>query len=370
VTPGPVDDYLRRLARELRQRGPDEARIVAEAREHLVDAVADGRQRGLSVEEAEREAFERFGAPETVAAHVVPERGHMMNRFAAVLDTVWHRKWWILAPTVLTAVVTSVASYYFLPTRYRSESVIRIVSPRVPGESARLPPTDRARAQFLSQTVLSRPRLERIIRDFDPYQVGQERVPLDELVLQLRRDISVTFLTSDQAQGDDVGGFNVSFVSSDPKTAQKITDRLAVLIIEANAQEGERDAELPNQFIDSQIDDLRRRIIAYEKTLEDLRAQNARRPLSQADLLPYEVLQERYKALLVKREESRIAAILEQRFSGEQFQLMGPARLPERPVGPSRLGVTVVGTFAGLGLGLAFVGVRSRSKNDPNDPNV
>jgi hypothetical protein len=367
--PGPVDDYLRRLAGELRQRGLDEARIVAEAREHLVDAVEDGRQRGLSLEEAEHDAFERFGTPEAIAAHVIPERHRMMNRFPAVLETAWHRKWWILAPTVLTAVVTSVASYYFLPTRYRSESIIRIVSPRVPGESARLPPTDRARARFLSETVLSRPRLERIIRDFDPYHVGQERAPLDELMVQIRRDISVTFLTSDQAQGDDVGGFNVSFVSSDPKTAQKITDRLAALIIEANAQESERDAELPNVFIDSQIDDLRGRIIAYEKTLQDLRAQNARRPLSQADLLPYEVLQERYKALLVKREESRIAAILEQRFTGEQFQVTGPARLPERPVGPSRLGVNLVGTFAGLGLGLAFVGVRGRAKNDSNDPN-
>jgi hypothetical protein len=293
MTPGPVDDYLRRLARELRQRGLDEARIVAEAREHLVDAVEDGRQRGLSVEEAEREAFERFGAPETVAAHGAPERDRMMGRFAVVLETVWHRKWWILAPTVLAAVVTSVASYYLVPTRYRSESVIRIMSPRVPGESARLPPTDGARARFLSQTALSGPRLERIIRDFGPYQVEQKR-PLDELVVQLRQDIDVTFLTSDQAQGDDVGGFNVSFVSSDPKTAQKITDRLAALIIEANFQESEREAE--------------------------------------------------------------------RRYTGEQFRLMNPARLPERPVGPSRLGVNLVGSFAGLGLGLACVGVRGRSR--------
>ena len=106
MTLGQVDAYVIRLERELRKRGIEDTRIIEEAREHLVDAVEDGRQRGLSVADAEREAFERFGAPETVAAHVVPERDRMMNRFAAVLDTVWHRKWWILAPTVLTAVVT------------------------------------------------------------------------------------------------------------------------------------------------------------------------------------------------------------------------------------------------------------------------
>jgi uncharacterized protein involved in exopolysaccharide biosynthesis len=365
VTPGPIDDYLSRLERELRQRGIDDARIIEEAREHLADAVEDGRQRGLSVDDAAREAFERFGTPETVAAHAAPERDRTMNRFAAILDTVWHRKWWILAPTVLTAVVTIVASSYLLPTRYRSESIIRIVSPRLPlpAEYGPSTATDRSgvRVKHISQVVLSRPRLEMIIREFGLYQAQQERAPLDELVLQMRRDINVTFLTSDQAQGD-VGGFNVSFVSSDPNMAQKITARLTALFVEENLQDRETRVDGTSQVIDSQIDDLRRRLIAYEKTLADLQAQNGRRPLSQADLLPYEVLRERYKALLTKREESRVAAELDRRQIGEQFRIVVPPRLAERPVGPSRLGVNLAGTFAGLVLGLAFVGVRGRSK--------
>ena len=63
MTPGPVDDYVLRLERALRQRGCDDPRIVAEAREHLVDRVEDGRARGLSIEDAQQEALERFGAP-------------------------------------------------------------------------------------------------------------------------------------------------------------------------------------------------------------------------------------------------------------------------------------------------------------------
>ena len=98
---------------------------------------------------------------------------------------------------------------------------------------------------------------------------------------------------------------------------------------------GQRDAGgRDDQFIDSQIDDVRERIIAYEQKLEGLRAHNGRRPLSQADLLPYEVLQERYRTLLIRRgtqdgRESRRRQI------GEQFR--STARVPERPVGPSRL---------------------------------
>lgn len=364
VTPEPIEAYLIRLERALRQRGLEDPRIVEEAREHLVDIVAAARQRGLSADDAEREAFERFGAPEIVAAHAVPERDRMMYRVAAVLTTVWHRKWWILTPTVLTAVVTSVMSSYLLPTRYRSDSIIRIVSPLVPAEYVRPTATARSRerAQHISDMVLSRRRLGRIIEEFGLYKADQGNMPLDDLVTRMRRDIGVDLLTSDHAQDDELGEFNVSFVATEPVMAMKVTERLTRLVVEENLRDREVQAEGTNQFIDSQIDDVRRRIIGYEATLEKLRAQNGHRPLSQADLLPYEVLQERYKALLIKGEDARMAAALERRQVGEQYKVFQAPRLPQQPVGPSRLGVNVAGTLAGLALGLVLVGVRGSSK--------
>jgi uncharacterized protein involved in exopolysaccharide biosynthesis len=365
MTPRPVDEYLARLERELHRRGLKDGRIVEEAREHLIDAVEEGRQRGLSVEDAERDAVERFGSAQTVATYVVPETERIMNRLAAVLAPVWHRRWWLLVPTVVTAVVTSAVSYYFLPTRYRSESIIRIVSPET--VAGYVPSTDSARrgVQFhqISQSILSRTRLERMIRDFDLYRAERERALLSDTVVQMRRDINIDVLTSDHAQEKGVSGFNVSFVSSDPDMAMKITERLATLIIEESLREKEVQAIATNQFIESQIADMRRRLIAYENTLADLRAHVGRQPLSQADLLPYEVLRERYKALLLKSEESKAAANLERRQIGERFVVVDAPRRAERPLGPSRLGVNILGTFAGLGLGLVLVGVSRTSKD-------
>jgi hypothetical protein len=354
VTSGPIETYLRGLERELRQRGLETARIVEEAREHLVDAIEDGQRRGLSVNDAEREAVERFGAPETVAAHVTRRKGPMANELAAVLDTMRRRKSWILVPTVLTAIVTSAMSYFFLPIRYRSESVI-IVS-RVPAEYDWPRATDHSRARFqqIRQLVVSRTQLERIIREFKLYGVRESATTSDD-VLRMREDISLTFFTPDEGEGNDVGGFSVSFASSDPKLAMTITERLAALFVEENARE---QVEGTDRIIDARIDDMRRRIVAYENTLDELREQEGRKPLSQADLLPFDVLLEKYKALLIKREDTRTAA----KFVGEQFKIVDPARLPERPVGPSRLSVNVLGTLAGLGLGLVAVVARGRSK--------
>ena len=83
-----VDDYLRRLERELRRLGLYDPSIVDEARDHLMDAVDAGMKGGLAEEDAEREALDRFGAPELIAAHAARERNRMANRFGAAVRTM------------------------------------------------------------------------------------------------------------------------------------------------------------------------------------------------------------------------------------------------------------------------------------------
>lgn len=358
MTPGPVDDYVMRLERALRQHGCTDPRIVAEVREHLVDAVADGRTRGLSIDDAEREAFDRFGAPEVVAAQAAAERDLMKAGFAAVVGRVWGRKWWILAPTVVTAVLTSVLSYHFLPERYRAETTILVVSQRVPAHVLPTTVTDqlRERVATISQHILSRSRLERIIQEFGLYQDEVQTTPVANLVERMRKeDIRLAVLPADQVESDLGRRFSVAFVSSDPRTAMLVTERLASLFIMENLQETELLADKVGQFIEAQIEDVRRRIIDKEKALETLRARNGGRPLSQADLLPYEVLKDAYRTLLVKQEDSMMAVNIELRQIGEQFKIVDGAQLPEHPVGPTRLEVNVAGALVGLALGLVFV---------------
>jgi hypothetical protein len=62
-----LDHYVQRLAHTLRREGLVDPRIVDEAREHLVDAIENGVERGLSLDAAERAAFARFGEPGEVA---------------------------------------------------------------------------------------------------------------------------------------------------------------------------------------------------------------------------------------------------------------------------------------------------------------
>jgi hypothetical protein len=71
----------------------------------------------------------------------------------------------------------------------------------------------------------------------------------------------------------------------------------------------------------------------------------------------YETLQATYRELLSKSENSRMAASLEQRQIGEQFRILDPPRVPLKPHSPNRVQINLMGTLAGLGMGLLLLGL-------------
>jgi len=91
MTSEPLEAYLSRLERKLTKHRLVSARIVEEAREHLVDAIEEGQQRGLSIDAATREALVRFGPPEIVAAHFATEKYRMLNRLFVILNGIARR---------------------------------------------------------------------------------------------------------------------------------------------------------------------------------------------------------------------------------------------------------------------------------------
>jgi polysaccharide biosynthesis transport protein len=71
----------------------------------------------------------------------------------------------------------------------------------------------------------------------------------------------------------------------------------------------------------------------------------------------YETSRTSYEALLAKRNNSSIAAEMERRAEGEQFRILDPASLPEKPYRPNLLQIDLLGVFVGLftGCGLALI---------------
>ena len=71
----------------------------------------------------------------------------------------------------------------------------------------------------------------------------------------------------------------------------------------------------------------------------------------------YETMQTTYTTLLKKSEDAKVASNVEERQVGQQFKIIDPARVPERPTSPDRLRMNLIGLLFGLGFGLAFAGL-------------
>jgi capsular polysaccharide biosynthesis protein len=68
----------------------------------------------------------------------------------------------------------------------------------------------------------------------------------------------------------------------------------------------------------------------------------------------YQTALDFYNSLLSKKTESEMATELERRQQGEQFRVMDPANLPEKPTFPNRPLFAAGGLGGGLALGLGI----------------
>src|SRR5438046_7102480 len=91
-----------------------------------------------------------------------------------------------------------------------------------------------------------------------------------ENVVQMRRDDVIT-----SAVGKAVNSFRVSYVSHNAETTRNVTERLASLYIEQNLRDRENQADSTSQFLATQLEEAKRRLIEQEKKLEDYRKGHA-----------------------------------------------------------------------------------------------
>ena len=186
------------------------------------------------------------------------------------------RKWAIILPAACIAIATLVIAHY-LPNRYRSETVILVVPQQVPESYVRSTITSRIedRLQSISQQILSRTRLERIIQDFNLYERERKIGIMEDVVEKMRsRDIKVETLKGD--------AFRIAFVGDNPQTVMRVTERLASHFIDENLRDREILAQGTSQFLTVQMEEARRRLIEQEKKLEEYRLRHAGELPSQA----------------------------------------------------------------------------------------
>lgn len=202
---------------------------------------------------------------------MLPGKTYTPNDYALM---AWRRRWIMVGSLLLGAYAGLIVSSK-LSDMYQSEMLIQVVPQRVPDDYVRSTVTMRTedRLSTLTQQVLSRTALEALIRQLDLYSKELAERPLQDVVELMRLNIKVDPVSSD-GRG---AAFYVRFTYSDPEIATRVTERLGGLFIDLNARDRGDLAEATDEFLESQLDETRKKLEEQEQKLERFRQQNAGR---------------------------------------------------------------------------------------------
>ena len=127
------------------------------------------------------------------------------------------------------------------------------------------------RLQSITQQILSRTRLLRIVDQEGLYSASPAHLSPDEKVEKMRKDIAIELV---RGQGNQITAFNVSYTSDDPVLAQRVTGELTNLFIKENLEARQQQSEDTTKFLEAQLENARSQLTGQENRIRDFKSQH------------------------------------------------------------------------------------------------
>ena len=170
----------------------------------------------------------------------------------------------VLIPLLLVT-AGSVVAGRMMPERYKSGTLILVESEKVPAKFAEKMATESTgnQLQTITQEIMSRTRLEKIIRELNPFP---QLKSLASAVDAMRGSIVL------YVKGNDA--FWIEFNHTSPKMAMDVANRLATQFIEEAGKARAEQVGEANAFIETQLEEARKALEAKETEMRRFKEQH------------------------------------------------------------------------------------------------
>lgn len=184
------------------------------------------------------------------------------------MSVVRRRKWWLIVPVVVAMIAGGLLAL-LLPRQYKASTTIAVTSPSLSGDLVKAGQVDMAeRVRALQNELLSRPVLERVVRDTGL----AEQMSMDAAVAAIRSSASVApakSLAPGSRTGPDM--FVVTYIGSTPEMTQRITNGLASAFVDQHSKIRETRAEETSAFLSTQLEQSQARLKTVEERLRKMK---------------------------------------------------------------------------------------------------
>ena len=245
------------------------------------------------------------------------------------------RKWYIIVPLVFSVLV-SFGVYKYLPKVYNATTLILVQPQSVPESYVRTTITESAvnRLNTISQEILSRTQLEKVIQEFNLYRDLRNKVPMEEVVDTMRNAIEVK--VQEEKRERTSNSFTVSFEGEEPRTVMMVTNKLTSMFIEENLKVRELKAGGTSEFIGKELLAMEDRLKHQEQDIRLFKERNMGQLPQQVDA-NLRILEQLQQQLRTTSEKIRAAEDRSIIFQGqiEQLRRVEPRR--DLPANPERV---------------------------------
>jgi polysaccharide chain length determinant protein (PEP-CTERM system associated) len=169
---------------------------------------------------------------------------------------MFRRRWVLITVFAVIGAPLAYGISLFLPSKYVSQTLVLVDQQTVPTEFVR--PVDTTnisqRLSSMQQQILSRTRLEPMIRQFGLYAKDVNSTSMDTLVVRLQKSIEVTPVQPmAQTQATNLPGFFVNVTLDNPRTAQQVCTAITSMFIEQSLSLRQQHSKDTTQFLSQQL---------------------------------------------------------------------------------------------------------------------
>jgi polysaccharide chain length determinant protein (PEP-CTERM system associated) len=206
---------------------------------------------------------------------MLPGKSYTPADYAAM---AFRWRWVIIAPFLVGGYLALIVSSRMIDT-YDSDMLIQVVPQRIPSSfvqsTVQMRTVDRLSA--LTEQIMSRTELERLITELDLYKEERARLPMQDVVERMRSQLRVDPVIKGYGLDRDADSFYVRFSYPDPVMSRRVTERLGSLFINVNAQDRGELAQATQAFLESALAESKDQLEKTEARLRGFREKNAGR---------------------------------------------------------------------------------------------
>jgi len=194
----------------------------------------------------------------------------MLREILPHIRAVWRYRWQALVLAWLVAILGWMV-VMVLPDKYEANARVyvdtdSILLPLLDGLAVQ--PNVNQRISIMTQTLLSRPNIEKVVREVDLDKSSPEEI--EDVIKKLAVDIRLV-----KTRGQK-NLYTLNYAHNDPALAKRIVQALLNILVESTLGDTRQDSDSAQQFLTLQINEYEARLIAAEDRLMEFKRQNFR----------------------------------------------------------------------------------------------